>query len=211
MQLKAIFFTAYLIITSFIFLTVDAESAVVFSFVPNALVLTFFTYYHLYIEKIYSPFLSTYIVFNYLFFIVAPMSQLTTLSELGLTSFSNKFEYKQELFLKTNLLVFLFHIVFFTFYIGAKRLIKTKEVHPSKLLKKGVNVHVAIFILLSFLVIILNWSFIQDELTRPSWLVSEYSVSDLLIRKKVLFVLPLAGILLAVNFLYIQVVISKKG
>jgi small-conductance mechanosensitive channel len=59
----------------------------------------------------------------------------------------------------------------------------------------------SIFILFSVLVLIFNFGFLIDEYTRPSWKAPDYNISDLLIRTKVLFVIPLAGIVLCVGYL----------
>ncbi len=184
-----------------VFTTSEVSWLLWFTFLGNALVLSFITYYHIFIEKVYSPFLSTYIVFSYLFFIVAPLSQVTTMMDMTVPTYTHNFPYDEGIFFKTNALIIVFHIVFFLFYLGTKSLIKTREVTLPVPHKNGRYYQVWLFLILSLIIVVFNIPFIQDELTRPNWLVSSYSVSDLLIRKKVLFVVPLAGIILGSYYL----------
>lgn len=201
MILRNTFILVYLLVTVAIFSFLDASISLWLSFFSNAVILSFFTYYHIFIEKFYSPFLSTYIVFNYLFFLVAPMSQVTTMTSMDIPIFSNNFPFEESLFIKTNFLISIFHITFFLFYVGAKSLIRQKNKKTSDVLKKSSLSILYLLVLLCILIILMNWSFILDELVRPNWLVSNYSVGDLLIRKKVLFLFPLSGVVLGLSFL----------
>jgi hypothetical protein len=196
MLLRNAFIFVYLLVTMVIFILLDSSLSLWMSFFSNALILTFFTYYHIFIEKSYSPFLSTYIVFNYLFFLVVPMSQATTMGAMDIPIYNNNYPFNEFTFIKTNFLISIFHIVFFLFYVGTKTLIKRKSKIITNELKTSSIPLLYVFVILSIIVVALNWSFILDELTRPNWLVSTYSVSDLLIRKKVLFILPLGGVVL---------------
>ena len=123
MILRNIFIFIYLFITVLLFSTFEATLELWLAFFGNAVLLTFITYYHIFIEKSYSPFLSAYIVFSFLFFLVAPVTQANVLAPLENGLFDHYFPYKEHLFLKANGLVAIFHICFFLFYIGIKSLI----------------------------------------------------------------------------------------
>ena len=129
MILRNIFIFIYLFITVLLFSTFEATLELWLAFFGNAVLLTFITYYHIFIEKSYSPFLSAYIVFSFLFFLVAPVTQANVLAPLENGLFDHYFPYKEHLFLKANGLVAIFHICFFLFYIGIKSLIK--KVHTN--------------------------------------------------------------------------------
>lgn len=201
MLLRNIFIFVYVVVTIFIFSTLEASVYLWLSFFSNAILLSFITYYHIFLEKTYSPFISTYIVFSYLFFLVAPMSQATTMGAMEVPIYTHKFPFTELSFIKTNALISIFHVIFFLFYIGAKTLIKPKKAVEGIPIRNKHTYQVYLFVILSIIVIAFNFPFLLDEFTRPNWLISDYSVSDLLIRKKVLFVLPLAGIVLGVYYL----------
>lgn len=182
----------------FLFATLETSLPLWLSFMGNALILTFITYYHIFIERRYSPFLSTYIVFNFLFFLVAPLAQISEFNMMETPVFTHYFPFSELTFIKTNGLIATFNIVFFLFYVGCKDYIKVKK---TILLKKTPSLtNILIVCILSVLVLVYNYDFFLDELSRPNWLKSMYSVSQLLIVKKVLFLLPLAGVILCVDY-----------
>ena len=70
MKLKTILTFIYLCTSVPLFLFFKAELLVWVSFFINFLLITGITYFHLNLEKTYSPFLTSFIVFFYLFGIV---------------------------------------------------------------------------------------------------------------------------------------------
>lgn len=199
MLLRNVFIFIYLVSTLVLFGTFEATIELWLSFFVNALLLTFITYYHIFIEKRYSPFLSTYIVFSYLFFLVAPIVQAGVLAPLENGTFDHFFPYKEDLFLKTNGLIGIFHVVFFLFYIGSKSYIKKGKNRLQQLAIPKVSRTLRttiILIFISVIILIFGLPFILEELARPEYLKSTYSAGSQLIHKKILFVIPLAGIVL---------------
>ncbi|WP_232735417.1 O-antigen polymerase [Nonlabens sp. MB-3u-79] len=128
------------------------------------------------------------------------MSQASTMTAMEFPVYGNQFPFDEWVFIKTNFLISGFHIVFFLTYIGTKTLIKTTKKPPVNL-KGKTYIIPFIFLILSALIIITNFGFLVDEFTRPSWKVSDYNISDLLIRTKVLFIIPLAGIVISTSYL----------
>ncbi len=201
MSLKDIFFTIYLGLAIFLFASFGASVFVWLSFFLNAIILTLIVSYHLYYEKDYSPFISSFIVFNFLFFLVAPIVQINSFTETQFR-FTNFFPYKENLVIYTNFLITFFYIIFIISYI------LLKKVHKKNLLKKP-NIRskkirpltILLLFILSFIVFVVSEKFILDEYNRPSWVTSSYSISELLIWKKVMFLIPLAGVILSYQYL----------
>ncbi len=199
MILRNIFIFVYLITIILLFATFEASLELWLAFFGNAILLTSITYYHIFIEKTYSPFLSAYIVFSFLFFLFAPVTQANVLAPLENGVFEHKFPYKEDLFLKANGLVAIFHSTFFIFYVGIKSLIKTKkQVFKSVPPKHSIVLrNLLLIVFLSLLIVVISYSFIVEELARPEWMVSTYSPGYQLIQKKILFIIPLSGVVLS--------------
>ena len=58
-----------------------------------------------------------------------------------------------------------------------------------------------VILLLSIIIFIMSYSFLKIEFSRPAWLKSTESVMTILIWKKVLFMIPFAGIILCYKYL----------
>ena len=102
MNLKGFFLIVYAIISIGLFTLLDFYPLIYSSFLLNSLILTLIIIYHLYYEKNNSPFLSSFIVFNFLFFIVAPIVQISSFSDLSTAKYVNFFHLmKKLLFLAT--------------------------------------------------------------------------------------------------------------
>jgi hypothetical protein len=112
MKLKGFFLIVYIGLTLVMFITFKASLLVFTSFFFSAIILFLITIYHLYYEKVYSPFLSSFIVFSFLFFLAAPISQINSFDGLETPKFVNFFPYNEYLVLYANILVSLFNVVF---------------------------------------------------------------------------------------------------
>jgi hypothetical protein len=198
MILRNLFIFVYLLSIAVIFSVFELSIGLWLSFFCNTIILTLITYYHIFIERCYSPFLSTYIVFNFLFFIVAPIVQADTLGATEIGLFENKYPFNELTFIKTNGLIAIFHVVFFLFYVSIKGYIKIK---PKR---EGINTYAptallrdnAFIIFVSVFIILMGLPFLIDEYVRPAWSVSPYSPGFQLILKKILYTIPLAGIVI---------------
>jgi hypothetical protein len=200
MKLNSILFTIYLLLTALLFISLNSSFLVWLSFFLNSIILACIIAYHLFYEKEYSPFLSSFIVFTFLFFIVAPIVQINSFSNNNLR-FSNFFIYKEHLTIYTNSLIGIFNITFIISYILFKRKFKngiTKVI--SRKSEKILPLTILSLFIISLLVFFMSYNFITEEYSRPSWLSSSYSVAKLLIWKKVFFFLPFGGILLCYQY-----------
>jgi hypothetical protein len=202
MKLKGVFLIVYIGLTLIMFITFKASLLVFTSFFFSAIVLFLITIYHLYYEKVFSPFLSSFIVFSFLFFLAAPISQINSFDGLENPKFVNFFPFDEYLVLYANILVSLFNVVFIFAYIYMKKTIKNYVPKPINLVQqKYLPFTILIILLLCFIIFITSYNFVQIEFSRPGWIKSSSSVGVLLIWKKLLFMIPFAGIILCFQYL----------
>ena len=182
------------------FLFFKAEPIVWTSFFINFLVVTAITYYHLNIERIFSPFLTTYIIFVYLFFIVAPIVQITAIS-INPTSFPNAFPYDTEKVFFANTFILLFNAVFFISYLYFKKkqtLVKTNDVLSNSF---NTPVILLLFLAIALLIVVINIQGVLNDLNSSVYEKINEPISVVLIRKKTIFLLPLAALALTLQYL----------
>lgn len=200
MKAKAFFLVLYLGISLLLFAFFDASIGVWLSFLCSQLLLTTILFIHLFVDKEYSPFLSAYIVFFFLFFTVAPIIQINSLEPNA--KFMTNFPYRPDLVIYTNFMTCLFHGVFIGSYFFFKKIPPLRKVPTITNRLKGVlPVWISILFGISLLVFVVSIGFVLNEISRPSWMASPYSTALLLIYKKVLFLIPFAGVLLCVQYL----------
>jgi hypothetical protein len=201
LSFRSFFITVYLALTILMMFTFDASILVWSSFFLSSLVLFLITIYHLYYEKNFSPFLSSYIVFTFLFFIAAPIAQINSFVGLESPKFVNYFPYREDLILYVNFLIVLFNIIFICAYIQLKKKVNFTELTFSQNNNKFLPVIICLLLVLCFFVFGGSFSFMKEELFNPNWLKSDdTSKSSVLIWKKFLFMIPLAGIILSYKY-----------
>ncbi|MAX70206.1 MAG: polysaccharide polymerase [Flavobacteriaceae bacterium] len=200
MNLRKVFLLIYILLSTILFASFSCDIFVWASFFISFLVISLIAYYHLFIEKEYSPFISAYIVFNYLFFLLAPIIQIGSFTDTN-NRFATMFVYNIGLTLKTNAIIVFFNIIFFFSYVYFKKKFKSKitRVVVSKK-DKTLPLTLLILLIISLTVLFFSLDFIMDEFARPSWKKSTYSVFELLVQKKVLFMIPFATIILCSQF-----------
>ena len=131
MNLKGIFLIVYFLISFGLFFNLDASFGVFSSFFLNAVLLTLIVIYHLYFEKDNSPFISSFIVFNFLFFLVAPIVQISYFAGIEDPKYVNFFPYDESLVIKSNAFIFIFNLLIIVFYIQFKRKKIQKIIAPT--------------------------------------------------------------------------------
>ena len=203
MKLSNIIILFYLLISAVLFSSFLENIFVWSSFFANWLFITVILLYHLKIERNFSPFLSAYVTFNFLFFLLAPMIQIKGLSAQA-ELFPNYFPYTETSVVYTNGMIFLFHFVFFFSYLYYKR----RLIKPIKTdtYDYGFYTPVLIIILLGIglLATIYSFDYLQNLISESHWKSSrtfEISVSKQLILKKVLYMLPFAGLVIGLHYL----------
>jgi len=151
-------------------------------------------YYHFFLEKEHSPFMSAYLIFNLLFFIIAPLSQIY--SETA--TYVNNYPYNWLEAIRANIYILIFNITFFVSYIVLK---KKHSYVKSYVISKKLPFNILIILLLSLVVLLLNIDYIQQKLMTPTWkLQYDNNKSIKIIISKVLFSIPLAGVALCVMY-----------
>lgn len=205
MNLKKALASFYFIIGMFLFSAFDLSFWVWISFLVNFLIVGGILLYHLFAEKEFSPFLSSYIVFSFLFFTVSPIIQISSFSDFT-QKFKTLLPYESNMAVIINLYILLFHLVFFGSYLFFKKYL-TSAPKPSNKSNKYLPIQIVFLTLLSLGILVANLNFIVEELSRPNWQEISRSVSDLIFRKKVLFIVPLGGIALIAYYLKFK---SKK-
>ena len=201
MNLKGVLLTFYIAITAFMFINLEVSIPLWSSFFLTAIILFSITAYHLFYEKGYSPFLSSFIVFTFLFFLAAPIAQINSFESFETARFSNNFPFRESTIIYTNILINIFNTVFIISYI----LFKQKVLNNIKIVKEENNALLPLTILvilgISIIIFIASYNFLKVEFSRPAWLKSDTSVMSILIWKKVLFMIPFAGIILCFKYL----------
>ena len=129
-------------------------------FTLNFLVLFTINTFYLFKDKRFAPILAAFIVFNFLFFIIAPMLQIHQIYVSGNLNLVNKLIYKEYLLIKTSVFVLIFNIVFFIAYRYFNAM-KSKI----KIYKENMNLpfHILVFFIISILILVINMDFILNE------------------------------------------------
>ena len=201
MKLKSIFFTLFIATYLPLILFTKIPFFIKTLFTLNFLVLAVMAYYYLYRDKKFAPILSSYIVFNFLFFLIAPMLQVHNVYVTENLNLPTKLVYNDYLIIKTNILVLLFNIVFFVFYRYFNA-IKNKVVSYKK--NKNLPFHIIVFFVLSIVIFILNFNHIQSEYLNSNYFDLEgTSKSSLLIREKIILMVPFMAFIMAIGYLRI--------
>nr|WP_177730885.1 O-antigen polymerase [Flavobacterium inviolabile] len=202
---KSAFLVFFTLIFAGLFLFFSSPILVKLSFFVNFIVLWIFTYYNIYIEKRFSPFLSVYLVFNLLFFIVAPIVQIDSIVSGYMESgkFIQKFPFEENICIRANLYLLVFHIIFFISYLKFNE--KTDSLpdnHYYNSYKNSPVILTGLFVL-TILIVLINLETIifqyQNEFYKE---VEATSTSSYLIVQKFLFFIPMFGIIL--SYFYLQ-------
>lgn len=201
---KTTFFKIISIVFLIMFVFLEVPILTKSSFLVNLLVLLGFTYYNIIVEKEFSPFLSVFIVFNLLFFIVAPLIQINEIVSVGFKgtgSFIQAFPFYESICIRANLYILIFNCVFAFFYIYFKKIIATK----TTIQKEYKNTPIVLLFLFLFCIIVflINIQTVIFQFQHEYYEEAEQtSVSKYLIVQKFLFFIPLAGIIL--SFFYLK-------
>ena len=168
-------------------------------FTLNFLVLFTINTFYLFKDKRFAPILAAFIVFNFLFFIIAPMLQIHQIYVSGNLNLVNKLIYKEYLLIKTSVFVLIFNIVFFIAYRYFNAM-KSKI----KIYKENMNLpfHILVFFIISILILVINMDFILNEYLSNNYQMLEGTTkSALLIKEKILFMIPFPAFILGMQYI----------
>ncbi len=154
-------------------------------------------YYHFFLEKSFSPFISAYLIFNILFFIITPLAQLSEMEEIS-PKYLNTLPHKPFNTIIANIYIIIFNIIFFLSYL----IFKNKNTNVKEyIIHKNLPFHILFILFISLLVLLFNFDYIQEKLMTPTWkLKYDKAKSIKIVISKVLFSVPLAGIALVVMY-----------
>lgn len=202
MKLKTIVTFLYLCISLIAFLSFDTTPVVWSSFFVNFLLITSIAYYHLNIEKAFSPFLTSFIIFNYLFFFLAPVFQISAMNDLNFR-FPNDFAFNTSSVVFANLLILIFNIVFvFSYlYFKDKKLGKSKEQATEVNFKYNTPLAILVLLAVCVAIAVFNYDYLLKDISESVYIIKDESTSLLLLKKKFLFFTPLGGIVLTLKHL----------
>ena len=202
MKLKTIVTFLYLCISLIAFLSFDTTPIIWSSFFVNFLLITSIAYYHLNIEKAFSPFLTSFIIFNYLFFFLAPVFQISAMNDLNFR-FPNDFAFNTSSVVFANLLILIFNIVFiFSYlYFKDKKLGKSKEQATEVNFKYNTPLAILVLLAVCVAIAVFNYDYLLKDISESVYIIKDESTSLLLLKKKFLFFTPLGGIVLTLKHL----------
>jgi hypothetical protein len=125
--------------------------------------------------------------------------------------FPNGLPYSTFDVVSANFLILLFNLSFFLTYIFFKKkyLKKDTTINSNENTYSTPMVILVLFIL-CLLIGIFNYNFLVEEFIRPNWMAANQSIGSLLIRKKVLFLIPLGAIVITYSYLKEKKIVTKN-
>lgn len=199
MKGKVIFLLLYftIFIPLLIFTKVPIILKVLFSL--NFMAIFIMTVFYVFKDKRYSPILAAYIVFNFLFFIIAPMLQIHEVFANNDLKMPTKLIYKDHLMIKTSIFILIFNIVFFVSY---RYFLSRKVVLKPYFKDKYLPIHLLILFGVCLLIFALNFDHITSEYIDNNYKVNkDVSKSALLLKEKIVLMIPFPIFLLSVYYL----------
>lgn len=173
------------------------------SFSVNFITLLGFSYYNIFLEKKFSPFLSVFIVFNLLFFIVAPLVQINDITQKGFENtgtFMQSFPFRENICIRANTYILIFNVVFGISYLYIKEKINFKNKLPYNYTQ--IPLFLFVLFVFTFLVLIINYKSILFQYQHEYYEEAEQtSVSQYLIVQKLLYFIPFSGLIISFYYL----------
>ena len=198
--MKKLLIILFILISGWLLLSTGSSWQVLVSFSISVFLLLTILYLHLFLEKTYSPFITVFIVFSFLFFIVAPLIQIKVIDSRN-ADFMTNFPYDSGDIVFTNFLVIIFNTVFFLSYwfLKGRRRISKITLNSNNYYKR-LPLTIMILLVFSFLIAIVSFGFVKNEMIKASGMSLDVSTGLFLLWKKVLFLVPFAGIILCVEY-----------
>lgn len=190
----------YFLVGAAVFLSFKASLLIWISFFINFSLISLIFFYHLKIEKKFSPFLTSLIVFAYLFLIIAPIIQISSFNS-STDSFITNYPYIISDVIYTNFLILIFFLTFIISYI-----ILTKKIIPYELKSLNIATKPLLIVslsLITFVIIFIHYDSVILDITSSTYEmpVQQISVAANLIKTKVIFMIPFGGIIHVYGYL----------
>lgn len=181
------------------------------SFLISFISIVHIAYYTLFIEKLFSPYLASYFVFSFLFFFIAPLTQINGLPEITdiekrvfLNTFPNTLPYNPISVIILNIFVFVWNIVFMAAYITfkkTKKLIYVSEWKITSKVKGNFPLYILVILILSIMVIYSQFDFITNRILYKDFIGDNMSMQKMLIVVKTYFSIPYIGLVMTIVYL----------
>jgi len=199
MKKRLFFLAVFILIYPLLLISFPIPLKLIIPFAINFLLLFLITLFFLLNNKKFSPGIAAYIVFCYLFFNVAPIIQIYDVIINNKTTIVTSFKYSEWLIIKSNILIFIFHLVFFISHETFCR-IKTKQ-YQFKYINQT-PLYCFIFFFLSILIFFFTYDFVISKTVEASHGAElNYSKLVLLINSKFLLFIPFSALILGINYL----------
>jgi hypothetical protein len=166
-------------------------------FIVSFGVLFFFTAFYLLNERDFSPFIASYIVFSFLFLIMAPILQFDKYFNGNSNHFFNGLTYSNELILKTNILIILFNLIFFTSYFYLNKYYKKPKVLAYN---RFTPFYILAFLIINLIVFVAKYDYLMTKINFTSFSSTTSKMNEIINNKFFLF-LPFAPLVLGINYL----------
>ncbi|MEP3837378.1 MAG: O-antigen polysaccharide polymerase Wzy [Algibacter sp.] len=166
-------------------------------FIISFAVLFCFTLFYLLKEKDYSPFIASFVVFSFLFFIMAPILQLDQYFETSNKRLFNGLIYSDALILKANILIIIFNSTFFLVYYVFHNYYKHIKVITYN---RYTPLYIFIFFVLNLVVFVLKYDYLMSKISLTSYSNITSKVAGIL-NAKFFFFLPFAPIVLGLHYI----------
>lgn len=172
------------------------------SFLAHLITLGLIGYYHLFKEKIFSPFIGSYLVFWVLFFYYAPIAQMGGMGLVGY--FPNTLPFNSSSVIGLNWLLSVWNLVFFFSYLVMKKIIfGSREMGDWRIttrVSKYANIQVLVLTSISVVIVLLFWEEIIHRLNFKEY-PSSMSKTMMLLVVKSIFSIPYISLLLGIHYL----------
>lgn len=201
---KRTFLSIFSVVFILLFVFLDVPLLLRLSFFINYLLLWFITYYNIYIEKRFSPFIGTFVVFNLLFFVAAPLVQISSIMQKGFQGTGKHIQnlpFSEFGVFRANTYILIFILTFFISYLYLKKLKFNFKINK-RIPYNNTPLVLVVLAVISLVIIATNFSTIVFQYKNDFYKeVEQTSLSSYLMVQKFLFFIPLAGLFISHYYL----------
>jgi hypothetical protein len=126
--------------------------------------------------------------------------------------FPNDFAYSDSSVVIANILILIFNLVFILSYLFFKenKLDSNEEQSFEPNFKHNTPLVILALIVICFFITLLNYEYLLNDISNSVYVIKDESTSSLLLKKKFLFFIPLAGIIIALKYLQTRNKINRN-
>ncbi|MDG1315031.1 MAG: hypothetical protein P8P29_05860, partial [Flavobacteriaceae bacterium] len=126
--------------------------------------------------------------------------------------FPNDFAYSDSSVVIANILILIFNLVFILSYLFFKenKLDSNEEQSFEPNFKYNTPLVILALLVICFFITLLNYEYLLNDISNSVYVIKDESTSSLLLKKKFLFFIPLAGIVIALKYLQTRNKINRN-